>query len=305
MIYRYGIWLFAWIWASAGLAQCLDHVVIGTWNTKHLGRANFAYEDAGKLLANLDLIALQEVNTTLAGKQALIKLQHTLTQQTGDLWCSIISGVPSGARERYAFLWRARTVTLGYTAAEIQQAACPQAAERAGLQHFQAEELVREPAGAYFFAPDDQRFIYLASVHLVPTAKKPEKEVPFLLKSMEAQVEALRIPGLVAMLAGDFNLASSHPAFKLWQNAAWHPALPGKVKTSLKQKQKAFSQAYDNVWWQDFALGCAMSYEVINPYEVFPRKGSGEIYREISDHAPVAIYYKKVTPLPEPEDERP
>ena len=303
MFHVLGRSILLWLWAIGGMAQCLDHVRLGSWNTKHLGRDNFAYREASALLANLDLIALQEVNTTPAGRQALLALQQALVQRTKDNWCSIISPVPSGARERYAFLWRESAVAFGQRAEDLQQASCPRAAESAALQITHEAAIVREPAGAYFYAKEDQRFFYLASIHLVPTAKKPEREVPFLWQSMEAT----RGPqAIVALVAGDFNLASTHPSFKVWRDHHWAAALPGKVKTSLKQKQKAFSQAYDNVWWKDEENGCQMSYQVINPYLIFPEKSAPEIYRVLSDHAPIAVYYRSVTPpqVPDPGEEK-
>ncbi|MBP5295773.1 MAG: hypothetical protein J6Y94_00375 [Bacteriovoracaceae bacterium] len=291
MLPSLGRGILLWCWVAAAAAQCLDHIAIGSWNTKHLGRANFSYQDASILLANLDLIALQEVNTTSAGAQALRNLQQAVGQLTHDKWCSIISPVPTDARERYAFLWRERAIALASNEAEVKSAECPQAAELAVLQPNKAAEIIREPAGAYFYAKDDQRFLYLASIHLVPTAKKPEREVPFLAQSMATQVAQDKIPGLMAMVAGDFNLASSHTAFAPWAAAGWQAALPGTVKTSLQQKQKAFSKAYDNVWWWDAERGCQMFYQVINPYQVFPTKSPPEVYREISDHAPIMIRY--------------
>ena len=289
----------------AVFGQCLDHVAIGSWNTKHLGRANFSYAAASALLANFDLVALQEINTTPSGVQALQELQQALRDLTKENWCSIVSGVPTDARERYAFLWRDRSIALVERSHLQTVRSCPQAAEEAFLLATYAHKIVREPAGAYFYAKDDQRLIFLASVHLVPTAKKPQLEVPWLWQTLHAEVQSLaaspkdRSP--VWLVAGDFNLASSDPSFKIWQQHQWRPALPGTAKTSLRQKQKALHQAYDNVWWWDQTAACQMSYQVVNPYEVFPRMPAAQIYREISDHAPIGIYYQApVTPRAAP-----
>jgi len=287
-------------------AQCLDHVAIGSWNTKHLGRANFSYADASALLANYDLIALQEVNTTSSGQQALQTLQQSLRDLTGENWCSIISGVPSGARERYGFLWRERAIALAARSAAQVLALCPQAEEKAFLLDKYEDKIVREPAAAYFYAKDDQRFILLASVHLVPTAKKPQLEVPWLWQTLAAEVALAEkhdrtAPAPIFLVAGDYNLSSGHPSFQIWRKNHWQAALPGQIKTSLKQNLRALNQAYDNVWWWEENPACQMSYEVRNPYNIFPQMAVRKIYRDISDHAPIGIFYRspagRATPL--------
>lgn len=248
---------------------------IMSWNIKKLGRASLDYASAVKLLREGDVIALQEVNIK-TGKAALEKISLMLEKEISEKTCEGITEATNGpGAERYAFIWiNSKVSLLKENGEEVTD--CPPDAVTIGLNTIHADKIDREPGQAVFRVKGTKKRFTLANVHLVPTAKKPANEVPWLFASVE------KIDGVV-IVVGDFNLGSSHAAFDKAREAQFGPALSNE-KTSLKMSSRMLNEPYDNIWVRGATVDLG---KVINLYERFPEIEQKKIYNEISDHSPI------------------
>ncbi len=245
-----------------------------SWNVKRLGRESFDLAST-TLLDSADVITFQEVNKSDSGLEALKQIARGMSERLKEKICMGLSEVPSEARERFAYLWK--DLRLAYVKADgTVLESCPSTAITIRLGVRYADKINREPAfGTFFFRPTARQFV-LASVHLLPSGKKPQLEVPHLFQTFEA----ISVPLVVA---GDYNLDSTHSAFKAARQLRFEPALRG-AKTSLKMKKRELSKPYDNFWYRDLNLTRA---GVIDLYKAFPQMEARTIYNNISDHSPI------------------
>jgi len=248
-----------------------------SWNLKHLGRANEDLQATAVLLQKADIVTFQEVNTSDKGRAALRQLAHFLEVFWKERICEGLSEIPTGSKERYAYLWRDTRIAYVKTDGTVLEH-CPDTAITIRLGVKNAEQIVREPAfGTFQFRPEMKNFI-LASIHLVPSGKSPQKEVLPLFETFK-DVEG---PLLVA---GDYNLDAGHPIFKVpREEMGFTAALTREQKTSLKMKKALLNKAYDNFFYRKLKL---VKASVMNLYEAFPNKTPKEIYDNLSDHCPI------------------
>ena len=251
-----------------------------SWNVKHLGRKSLPADKVASLLGKADVVTLQEVNKGPSGLKALQRVAERLKADTKEKICWALSETPTGARERYAYLWKdARLAFVRADGSVLEN--CPDTALTIRLGVKNADKIVREPAfGTFVAKPSRVRFV-LASIHLVPTGKKPQNEVGPLFDTFKD----VREPTIVA---GDFNLDSSHRAFNAAKAFGFAPAMSGE-KTSLKQNERALHKAYDNFWVRDAK---PVEHRVIGLHAAFPAMRAREIYRNISDHSPVEAVFE-------------
>lgn len=260
-----------------------------TYNTKHLGRESGDPQKIAAMLSGSDFAALQEVNTGEGGAKSLAKVAEQLGLLDHTKFCMALSEIPTDAKERYGVLWREDKFSyVTQDGKEISE--CPKFAITLRLGSKHAAKIIREPAVGTFKEKNGGAKFVFATIHLIPTAKHPETEVEPLFDTMDS------LPGKYAkIIVGDFNLASSSPSFAAASKRGFTSALGGEVKTSLKLKTKDFSQAYDNIFFR----GCSVTNPVVgNPYLKFPTLTPSQIYRQISDHAPVSatVLLTPVTP---------
>ena len=258
--------------------QAFAEFRLTTFNTKHLGRESCDPQKIAVMLAGSDFVALQEVNTGDTGAKSLAKVAEELGVLEKTKFCIALSEIPTDAKERYGVMWREDKISyVTQDGKEISE--CPKFAItlRLGAKH--AKKIVREPAvGTFKEKAGGAKFVF-ATIHLIPTAKHPETEVEPLFDTLDS------LPGKYAkIIVGDFNLASSSPSFSAARRRNFTSALGGEVKTSLKLKTKDFSQAYDNIFFRECSI---TNPSVANPYLKFPTLTPSQIYRQISDHAPV------------------
>lgn len=245
-----------------------------SWNVKRLGRARFDLTTT-KLLDNADIITFQEVNKLESGQKALAEIAKGMSSRIGEKICMALSEVPSEAQERYAYLWKDKRIAYVKTDGTVMES-CPSSAitVRLGVQF--ADQINREPAlGTFYLRTTSQQFV-LASIHLRPSGKKPQLEVPPLFKTFET----IRVP---LIIAGDYNLDSTHSAFDSARQLGFRAAMKG-VKTSLKMKKRELNKPYDNFWYRDMSLA---KTSVIDLYKAFPKMEPRQIYDTISDHSPI------------------
>lgn len=249
-------------------------LTVASWNVKRLGRNSFDFTTA-KLLDAADVITFQEVNIRDSGQKALLELANGMSARTGEKICMGLSEIPTEAQERYAYLWKDKRVAYVRADGQILET-CPASAVtlRLGVRH--ADQIAREPAfGTFYFRSVGRPFV-LASIHLRPSGKKPQLEVPPLFSTFEA----IEIPLIVA---GDYNLDSTHSAFQTALAMGFRPAMKG-VKTSLKMKKRELNKPYDNFWYRQIVMTRS---SVLNLYRIFPQMEARTIYNDISDHSPI------------------
>lgn len=251
-----------------------------SWNTKHLGRANFDYESGALLLKDADVIALQEVNKSQSGEDALNRLAQLLQEKVGQKVCRGISEVPSGSTERYGFLWLNAKVSFVNSNGEVVKD-CPVSALLVAVDKTHADKIVREPAIATFKINGTNKTVKLASIHLVPTAKRPQDEVSWLF-------DALAKHDGTVIVGGDFNLDSTHESVQSATKKHGFKAAFAGVKTSLKMKARQLNEAYDNFFGRNITFDSA---KVLNLYEFFSVMPQGKVYKDVSDHSPVAATF--------------
>lgn len=257
--------------------KTLKEVRVMSWNIKRLGRTSLNYASAVDILKEADVIALQEINTK-TGKNALEKLGLLLEKEIAERTCEGITEPTSGnGSERYAFIWINSKISLIKKTGEVVTD-CPAEALSIDLNTMYADKIDREPGQATFRIKKTKKDFTLVSVHLVPTAKKPETEVPWLFLSVEKNSG-------VTLVAGDFNLGSSHPVFDKARSLNFLPSFNNE-KTSLKMSSRTLNAPYDNIWLKGASV---KNTKVINLYERFPGIEQKNIYNEISDHSPITV----------------
>lgn len=249
-----------------------------SWNVKHMGRKDLNIDVIASMIGEADIIIFQEVNKTQSGQFALTEIAKKLTAKGLGPICMGLSEPPSGAEERYAYLWKDQRISYVTTNGEVIEH-CSDFATTIKLATQYQDQITREPAvGTFLFKISRSKF-NLASIHLLPSGKGPQKEV-------EPLFETFRNSNGPFILGGDFNLDARHPIFQIARTLEFTPALIGE-KTSLKMKRRELSQAYDNFWFKNLKL---QSARVINLYEHLELPAD-VIYKNVSDHSPIAAVF--------------
>lgn len=258
-----------------------------TWNLKRLGRDAFRGDLAARVLAGTspDIVLAEEVLSGAKGVRGVMTLAQVLKQVSGGReYCFGISDPSVGQHERKAIFWAKDSLSYVTTKGTDFTGDCTKPGITLPLMLSRASELDREPAYAVLRHNTLGKFV-VAAVHLVPTAKKPAREVGPLFDSPRGTPYS-KLPTIIA---GDFNLAASHEAFSAARTAGYSPTLPSGIKTSLKMKTRAMSAEYDNIWVKGMSCGKA---RVLDTYAALPEIATKTVYNDVSDHAPVIVQCK-------------
>lgn len=201
---------------SCGLLFGQESYTLVSWNIQHFGKTKEAAEIAimARSLRDADLVAVQEVVAGYGGAQAVARLAEALNR-TGASWDYRISDPTSSTphtRERYAFLWKSKRITL---------------IGRPSLESQYVEEINREPFFADFRIEGKE--ICLVNFHARPKNKQPEREVKYFKYYPKIY------PDKKLVFLGDFNLPQKHTVFNPLKKMGYLPALLDQ-KTSLKRK---------------------------------------------------------------------
>lgn len=256
-----------------------------SWNVKKMGHKNLDVERIAMLLSDADLITFQEVNKGGPGQDAVRKIMALLS--TREKMCWALSDPPSGALERYAYIWKNKKIAYVKTDGSILED-CTSSAVEVALDVKAADKIIREPALGTFYDKTAKRKFTFASIHLVPTQKRPQDEVPPLFESFDGYAGPL-------IIAGDFNLRPWHESFMIARQMKFLPALKLDL-TSLKSAKRELNAPYDNFWYRELKLE---SKVVINLYDAFPNVPEEDIFNKISDHCPIKARFSFV-PAPAP-----
>lgn len=248
---------------------------IVSWNIANFGGSKDDKEIAyiARKLRNADIVAIQEIAISPKGVQAIAKLVDELNR-TGAKWDYILSEPTNGpGTERYAYLFKTKNVAIkqkGFLIKELDN------------------EIDREPFYQKFEVKGNglTTSISLVNIHTVPKSKGPEKEIRAL-----ARLHTL-FPNDKLLIMGDFNTAQNSLAFEALKNGNCHPAIQGRVKTTLKMEPdpangEKYANDYDNIYCKKNA------FEVIEANKIDLTQDIPNVFpdlksiRQISDHVPV------------------
>jgi endonuclease/exonuclease/phosphatase family metal-dependent hydrolase len=288
-----------------------------TWNIKHFGsRESLNLGGVVKVLAEQkpDIITIQELVKS-SGATRLRELANELTKTWKEEVCFGFSEAPTGSKERYGYLWRISQIYYVSSTKEKSLALkrqCRAEGEDIPLASEYGNAIIREPAAGIFYDQRHGKLFVLASIHLVPPNKGPEKEVDPLFKFAFKTVEQYSSPNqniaagseeleesfnplhpnnpMPIIIAGDFNLGASHDVY---ENSArqlgFEPVLTNQA-TSLKRSKRELNNPFDNMWYRYITLEKS---EIINLYRFpsFLKLSIEDIYNGISDHSPVVAVF--------------
>jgi endonuclease/exonuclease/phosphatase family metal-dependent hydrolase len=246
-----------------------------SWNLENFGekKSEEAIEVIAQVLRDADIVALQEVTAgKLFGARAVTKLSSTMSRKGADFDYLISSPtVPaSPGVERYAFLFKKSTITTNN--------------DKAHLVYELEEAIDREPYAAEFTLKHGGT-IMAYTIHTVPTAKDPVKEVEALPQSKELQ------GANVAIFSSDFNLGkrATDPTFKQLGFTGYISEL-----TSLKMKVSSgryLTKQYDNIYGKGIHVCSSGTINFVEKFFSPVTDESLKKAREVSDHLPVFITF--------------
>lgn len=293
--------------------------ILYDWNMKHLGREKFSTRNVASVLADGDLVMIQEVNTGIEGRTKLKQLRDAIKEIPGNEEKKICMGIserPTGGRERYAMLWN--EATLVQVDAYGNEIECDENGFAVlPLASAHADGIVREPAYVLLKDKASKRLFMASTVHALPNGngKSPKEEIPLIFKSIDAEQKSLiktykeqeqgthagskgkerpkNLPLNISIIGGDFNMSVRNAPFNEGKDLGFEPILSSGPKTSLEKKRRELSQPYDNVFYR--AKGKAVtlkSARVINLYTQFPELQIDTIYNTISDHCPLRAEFE-------------
>ncbi len=247
-----------------------------SWNIANLGKHNTGEQFTlmAKLLAHADIVAVQEVTARKGfGAKAVAQLAVELSR-TGAAWDYIVSDATEPASsgvERYAFLFKKHIVSIDH--------------DEAHLVGTLRDPIDREPFTSLFHLKGGKS-VRVFTIHAVPTAKQPIREVTALGLDTEVRSTAR------AIIAGDFNLGPDATDAPLRVSG-----YTGHIRelTSLKKKVddgKYLLMQYDNIYTKDVHVCRSGTIDYVRNNFAPVTDASLTRARELSDHLPVYVTFK-------------
>ncbi len=256
-----------------------QNLLVASWNIKEFGhtrqRLPEAYFYIAEILERFDLIAIQEVKSSLKDLEIIMRL-------LGRDWRYLITDITGGTdgdRERSAYLYNTKRVDLSGLAGEITL-------WRDLTDGAAVKQLKRTPYMTGFLS--GWKKFALISLHLQPgktdqNLKIRQEEVRLLLAALAKQDEHLWTENLIIL--GDMNLyhGDDDPTVDLFNNHGFgEVAALQNADTNASQ-----SQAYDRMFLKKnnyFQLAHNSrgqeSGGVFNPFDHVYRDGDSHLYRD-------------------------
>ncbi|MDC5807979.1 endonuclease/exonuclease/phosphatase family protein [Vibrio europaeus] len=252
--------------ADSSIAHdCTNTRKVLSWNIKDLGQSKDTHEMQviASLVADSDVVAIQEVVAGKGGPEAVARLLVLLREQSSD-WMAIVSEKTSGeGTERYAYLWRSE---------RVDRVDSPVS----GLSTELSAGVDREPYVQTFWI--GQQRTTLVNFHAVPTKKEPAHEI----------VQLKQLPALTSdapvLVMGDFNLGYEDEAFEPIRRVGLRSHIRGKTALKMARKDgEHLTHPYDNVFSEHVSI-CTSG--ILDFSERYPTLKAA---RAISDHSPVWV----------------
>jgi endonuclease/exonuclease/phosphatase family metal-dependent hydrolase len=247
-----------------------------SWNLENFGRSktDAALQLMVQVLRDADIVAIQEVNAGNEFGVGKVGEMVDMLKNTGADWDYIVSDptLPhSLSTERYAYLLKKSTTKFsrrdGYLVEELRYS------------------IEREPYMLRVRTKDDKE-IALFTMHAVPTAKHPLREVQTINGSSVISSQQ------VAIFSGDFNLGwkDTDPVF-LPMGYSGHI----RERTSLKSKFQGngyLSHQYDNIYTKGLKVCASGVIDFVQDHFSPVTEASLQQARKVSDHLPVYIMFE-------------
>jgi len=255
------------------------NLLIASWNIKEFGhtsqRLNETYFYIAEILSHFDLIAIQEVKSTLKDLEIVMRI-------LGSDWDYIINDITdgkSGNSERSAYLFNNKRIRLSGLAGEI--VLWPEITEGSEIK-----QLKRTPYITGFKA--GWKSFAMITVHLHP-GKKPDdvafrkEEIRLLLRALKEKRNSLWTRNLI--LSGDFNLYESKdgPAVALINQAGYSEIEGLKGRDTNASQTEAYDRLFVKksnffeVATNDDGKG---NGDVFNPFDFVFRQADHAQYKE-------------------------
>ena len=268
-----------------GLAQRIpsrkaeENLLVASWNIKEFGhttqRLNEAYFYIAEILARFDLVAVQEVKSTLKDLEIIMRI-------LGSDWDYLINDITEGDEgnsERSAYLFNNKRIRLSGLAGEILL--WSELTEGSEIK-----QLKRTPYITGFKA--GWKSFAMVNLHLHPGDKEDDvafrkEEIRLLLAALEAKTNELWTRNLV--LSGDFNLYESKdgPAVELFTQAGYSEVEGLKGKDTNASQTEAYDRLFvrKNKYFEvptgDDGKGIG---DVFNPFDFVFRQDEHLQYQE-------------------------
>ena len=259
-----------------------ENLIIATWNIQQFSNRHSkrAIQYIADICERFDIIALQEVKTSLRG---LERLQKALPGNYRILVCD-----PTGNHERFAFLYDKRSVIDTGLVCEI--------GFKVPAKSHQGYQLHRMPYCASFRAGRFDFVIATAHIYFGKTAKERKQREAEIQKLVEfvgrrAKTESGKVFDRDFFVVGDFNIEKEgDPFFEALTAEGF--VMPPKLR-NLKTNF-ARDKTYDKIVWVD-----RPSFDFTKKMNVVPfgdvlyrsQRGKGA-KKEISDHLPLWAEFK-------------
>jgi endonuclease/exonuclease/phosphatase family metal-dependent hydrolase len=259
-----------------------ENLIIASWNIKEFGhttqRLPESYFYIAEILSYFDLIAVQEIKSTLDDLHIILRL-------LGDDWGYLVNDITegdAGNSERSCYLFNKKRVKLAGLAGEI-------VLWDELTRHSTIKQLKRTPYITGFTA--GWKTFALINVHLHPGDQANDvtfrkEEVSLLLQALAEKRAKGRLWSENLILVGDFNLyngvTKDNPTIEMIQNAGYRE-LENLVGVDTNASQ---TEAYDRLFLtrsEYFSLGQSPAGRenggVFNPFDYVFKVGEESTYK--------------------------
>jgi endonuclease/exonuclease/phosphatase family metal-dependent hydrolase len=220
------------------------NLIIGTWNLKEFGhlknRLPESYFYIAEIVSRFDLVAIQEIKSTLVDLRILMKL-------LGSGWRYMVADITEGTdgnSERFAYIYDSKRVELSGLAGEI--VLWDDITNGSAVK-----QLKRTPFITGF--KSGWKSFAIINLHLQPgdtdekTAKRKE-EVRLLMNAIKSKMDRERFWTNNLMMMGDFNLYMQDDDIVELINEAGFVELPALIGTPTNVPE---TEVYDRIFFHE------------------------------------------------------
>ena len=202
-----------------------EHLRVISWNIKALAGEGSDYDRAALVLADADVMVLQEVDLHGQGKGFMNVIANLIQAKTQEKVCRAWVQGSNGERQTYGFLWKEKTVGYLDSDGEMKES-CGDTA----LTIRQLKKTKLASQGTFYFKAQRKMFV-LGTLFMDRQPKSPDKDVNEIFKSLDEGKWPV-------LLAGDFKMGAGNSAFNNARKMGFHSAVSGK------------KNAWENVWYR-------------------------------------------------------
>lgn len=201
------------------------HLRVISWNIKALAAEGSDYDRAALVLADADMMVLQEVDLRGEGKGFINVIANLIQAKTQEKVCRAWVQGTNGERQTYGFLWKEKTIGFLDSDGEMKDSC----GDTAFTIH-QVKKTKLASQGTFFFKTQKKMFV-LGTMFMEHQSKSPDKDVNEIFKSLDDGKWPV-------LLVGDLKMGAGNSAFNNARKMGFHSAVSGK------------KNAWENVWYR-------------------------------------------------------